>query len=119
MIENFDFYTPALELGKLLRDFKGENVVVLDLRDKNIWTDFFVICTVTSAAHSAGLEKRVYEFLPEHNLEEYHTKRKSPDGDEWRLIDLGGIVVHIMSETARNFYSLEKIWFDSKNILED
>ena len=119
MIENFDFYTPALELGKLLRDFKGENVVVLDLRDKNIWTDFFVICTVTSAAHAVGLEKRVYEFLPEHNLEEYHTKRKSPDGDEWRLIDLDGIVVHLMSETARNFYSLEKIWFDSKNILED
>ena len=114
-----NFEQAALTFGTILRDLKAESVVVLDLRQAHIWTDFFVICTVTSAAHAAGLEKRVYEFLPEHNLEEYHTKRKSPDGDEWRLIDLDGIVVHLMSETARNFYSLEKIWFDSKNILED
>lgn len=118
MIKNFDFYKPALELGNLLKDFKGEDTVVLDLREANIWTDFFVITTVTSAAHAGGLEKRIYEALDGYGLEEYHTKRKSPDGDEWKLIDLGGIVIHLMSETARNFYSLEKIWYGSKNILE-
>jgi iojap-like protein len=118
MINNFDFYKPALELGKLLEEFKGVNTVVLDLRDAHIWTDFFIITTVTSAAHAGGLEKRIHESLPEYGLEEYHTKRKSPDGDEWKLIDLGGIIIHLMSETARNFYALEKIWYDSKNILE-
>ena len=91
---------------------------MLDLRDAHIWTDFFIITTVTSAAHAGGLEKRIHESLPEYGLEEYHTKRKSPDGDEWKLIDLGGIIIHLMSETARNFYALEKIWYDSKNILE-
>lgn len=119
MIEHFDFYKPALELGKLLKDFKAEETIVLDLREKNIWTDFFIICTVTSTSHAAGLEKRVYEALPQYGLEEYHTKRKSPDGDEWKLIDLGGIVIHLMSKTARSFYTLEKLWYDSKNILED
>lgn len=119
MIENFDFYTPALKLGKFLQDSKGVNVVVLDLREANIWTDFFIIATVTSAAHSAGLEKKLYEEIPNLGLEEYRTKRKSPDGAEWRLIDLGGIVIHLMSETARKFYDLEKLRYDSKNILED
>ena len=118
MANNFDFYKPGIELGKLLKDFKAEDTVVLDLREKNIWTDFFIICTVTSAAHAGGLEKRIYEAMPQYGLEEYHTKRKMPDGDEWKLIDLGGIVIHLMSQTARNFYSLEKIWYDSKNILQ-
>lgn len=117
MIGNFDFYEPALAIGNLLKEFKGEDTVVLDLREANIWTDFFVICTVTSGTHAAGLEKRIYELLPKYNLEEYRTKRKSPDGNEWKLIDLGGIVIHLMTETARKFYSLEKIWFDSESIL--
>lgn len=119
METNFDFCKPAMELGKLLKDFKAEDVAVLDLRDKNIWTDFFIICTVNSVAHASGLEKRIYEAMPELGLEAYHTKRKMPDGDEWKLIDLGGIVIHLMSQTARNFYNLEKIWYDSKNILAE
>ena len=117
MSDSFDFYEPSLALGTLLKEFKGGDTVVLDLRDANIWTDFFIVTTVSSAAHAGGLEKRIYEALPQYGLEEYRTKRKSPDGDEWKLIDLGGIVIHLMSETARNFYALEKIWYDSKNIL--
>lgn len=118
MTETFNFYESALKLGKFLQDSKGVDVVVLDLREANIWTDFFIIATVTSTAHSAGLEKKLYEEIPKLGLEEYRTKRKSPDGTEWRLIDLGGIVIHLMSETARSFYDLEKLRYDSKNILE-
>jgi len=68
MIENFDFYTPALKLGKLLRDFKGENVVVLDLRDKNIWTDFFVIATISSGKQASGFEGKILEAAKEMNI---------------------------------------------------
>lgn len=118
MIENFDFYEPALSLGRFLRGSKAIDVLVLDLREANIWTDFFIIATVSSTAHAAGLEKKLYEEIPKLGLEEYHTKRKSPDGSEWKLIDLGGIVIHLMSETARKFYDLEKLRYDSKNILE-
>ncbi len=117
MIENFDFSEAALEIGKMLKEFKGEDTVVLDLREANIWTDFFIICTVSSATHASGLQKRIYEVLPKYDLEEFKTKRKVPDGDDWKLIDLGGIVIHLMNEKARKFYSLEKIWYDSKNIL--
>ena len=117
MIENFDFYTPALELGKLLRDFKGENVVVLDLRDKNIWTDFFVIATISSGKQAGGLEGKIMEAAKEMQIEEYRTIRKSPDGDEWKLLDFGSIVVHLMSPTARKFYDLERLWYDSPNLL--
>jgi ribosome-associated protein len=30
--------------------------------------------------------------------------------DEWRLIDLGAIVIHLMTEKARSFYELERLW---------
>ena len=112
------FEQAALQLGELLREQKAEDVVVLDLRPAHIWTDFFVIATVSSARHAGGLTDKVMEAAKDLQIEKYHTIRKSSDGDEWKLIDLGGIIIHLMSETARNFYALEKIWYDSKNILE-
>jgi ribosome-associated protein len=38
------------------------------------------------------------------------------DDDEWLLVDLGAIVVHVMTERARAFYELEKLWFQSPSL---
>ncbi len=42
------------------------------------------------------------------------TNRKAPDGDDWNLIDIGSVVVHLMSAPAREFYDLEKLWHAGK-----
>jgi len=107
----------ALALGALLRDHKGGSVMVLDVSGSNTWADYFVIATVTSSAHSRGLQKHVYESLKELDLDIRPARRKLPDGDEWALIDLGDIVVHLMTDTARRFYDLERLWFGAKDIL--
>ena len=112
-----DFYNNALEIGKFLSDAKAEDVVVLDLREANIWTDFFVIATISSGKQAGGLEGKIMEAAKEMQIEEYRTIRKSPDGDEWKLLDFGSIVVHLMSPTARKFYDLERLWYDSPNLL--
>jgi ribosome-associated protein len=108
----------AISLGKLIAEHKGLNVVVLDVTGKNSWADYFVIATVTSSAHSRGLQKHVFEALRELGLSLRPTKRKMPDGDEWMLIDLGDIVVHLMTETARGFYELEKLWFGAPDLMK-
>lgn len=109
----------ALALGALLRDHKGGSVMVLDVSGSNTWADYFVIATVTSSAHSRGLQKHVYESIKDLGLEIRPARRKLPDGDEWALIDLGNVVVHLMSETARRFYDLERLWFGAKDILAE
>jgi ribosome-associated protein len=108
----------AVSLGKLLVEHKGGDVVVLDVSGKNTWADYFIIATVTSSAHSRGLHKHVLESLRDLNLDIRPTKRKIPDGDEWTLIDLGDIVVHLMTPTARSFYELEKLCFGAPDLLK-
>ena len=100
----------AKEIAVLLEDGKGKDVKLLDVAKLNSWTDYFVICTISSAAHWQGLYRQVKDYVKENDLQIHVTNRKSPDGDDWNLIDIGSIVVHLMSETARNFYDLEKLW---------
>lgn len=104
----------ALEIAQLMEDGKGDNVVVIDVSDLNSWTDYFVIVTINSSAHWQGLYKQVKDYIKQNDLEIHLTNKKSPDGDDWNLIDLGNIVVHLMSKPARDFYDLEKLWHNGK-----
>ncbi|MCL2180621.1 MAG: ribosome silencing factor [Treponema sp.] len=96
-------------LSDLLRDHKGQDVCVLDLRKFNTWTDYFIIATVTSITHMDGLERHLKEYCRDNEIEIFGTSRKNP-GDEWRLIDLGSIIIHLMTQSLREFYELERLW---------
>ena len=115
--------TNALELGKLLNDHHGLNVVIMDMRTLNFWTDFFIIATVTSNTHLLGLERHIKDFVRERGLEILHRSRK-PEKDaelrseEWCLLDMGGIVIHLMSAKARSFFELERLWSAAPIIYE-
>jgi len=101
----------AIALGELLREHKGADVTVLDVRSLSDWTDFFVIATASSNTHLDGLERHIKDYCRGRNMEILRKSRKpSLENDEWRLIDLGRIVIHLMSKQARDFYELERLW---------
>lgn len=105
----------VIELAVLLADHKGVDAVALDLRNMNSWTDYFVIATVTSSTHMRGLLKHIKDFLGEHGMETLHKHAGSED-DEWSLVDCGTLVVHLMSQKARSFYDLERLWFQARKL---
>ena len=109
-MEDTSFAENSVELGKLLSDHKGLDAVVMDLRGLNAWTDFFVIATVTSGAHLKGLQKHVKEYAAEKGIDILRHQRKIAADDEWNLIDMGAIVVHLMTARSRSFYELERLW---------
>ena len=107
----------ALEIAQLMIDFKGEDVTVIDVSKLNSWTDYFVIVTINSSTHWKGLYKQVKDYVKQNDLEIHVPNRKTPDGDDWNLIDVGNIVVHLMSKEARDFYDLEKLWHAGEKLL--
>ncbi len=108
--------TKALEIAQLMEDYKGQDVTVLDVSGLNSWTDYFVIVTITSGAHWQGLYKQIKDYIAENDMQVHVTSNKSPQGDDWNLIDLGTVVVHLMSKDARDFYELEKLWHAAKKL---
>jgi len=99
----------ASVLGDLLKEHKGQDVSILDLRGINNWTDFFIIATVSSKTHTDGLERHIKDYCRENEIEILGSSRKNTD-DEWRLIDLGFMVIHLMTKHTREFYDLERLW---------
>jgi ribosome-associated protein len=113
----------AVALGELLRDHRGADVLVLDLRNLGAWTDFFVIATSSSDTHMDGLDRHIKEFCHERGIDILRRSHKpdgedapqpSPQGEgsplEWRIIDLGSIVIHLMNSKTRAFYDLERLY---------
>ncbi|MDR0463489.1 MAG: ribosome silencing factor [Treponema sp.] len=99
----------AEEIAFFLRDHKGENVTVIDLRGICNWTDFFIIATVSSKTHMDGIEKHFKTFCRDKEIDISGSSGKNND-DQWRLLDLGSIIIHLMTCAARDFYDLERLW---------
>ncbi len=108
----------ALSLAATLADHKSLDVVVLDVSAQASWTERFVVATATSLAHLRGLARFIDEERPGLGLARLR-RGSAADDDEWLLIDLGGIIVHLMTESARSFYELEKLWFQSPAVRVD
>ncbi len=107
----------VVELAELLESHRGRDTIVLDIHEHNSWTDYFVITTATSSTHLKGLLKYVRKFLSDHKVEPYRGRRNVTE-DGWALIDCGDFVVHIMSEKMRDFYELERLWFNGKVLFQ-
>jgi len=98
-----------VELTKIaLDDVKAQDVLVIDVREKNSITDFMVIATGTSNRQISAMREKVRELVK--------AKGVKPLGEEgagdsdWVLLDLDTVVVHMMTAASRQFYDLERLW---------
>lgn len=101
-----------------LADRKGVATVVIDLRGVSSFTDFFVITTATSSTHLGGLHRRLIEVL-EREVLRPPVGRRHIDESGWVLIDTGPIVIHLMTADVREFYDLERLWYEGTVIYRD
>ena len=87
---------------------KAENIQVLDVRENCDFADWMIIMTGTSTVHVKALGNRIGQAAKEAGQPPVGVE--APRDPEWVLVDLGDVVVHVMTERARQFYALEKLW---------
>lgn len=83
---------------------------------KNIvnFCDFFVICSGNNARQVNAISFAVEEGLAELG---FHVKpRRGTKDSLWIVFDTGDIVVHIFEKKAREFYNLEHLWQEAKEV---
>ena len=104
----------AYEVTKALDEKKGIDIKLLKIDKVSSLADYFLICTGTSNTHVRTLCDYAEYTLEQ--LGEPMLGREGHRGNSWELLDFGSIVVHVFTEEAREFYSLERLWADAEEI---
>jgi ribosome-associated protein len=102
----------AKRAAELALTKKATNTVIVDLRGVTDMTDFFVICTADSDRQVKSVADAIMDGLREDGEKPYHAEGLQELN--WVLIDYVDVVVHVFVKSARQFYSLEKLWGDAK-----
>ncbi len=87
---------------------KGEDVVMLDIRRRANFTDYFVIATGRSLIQARGIADAVVESCEDEYGAPVRTEGYNEGG--WILVDYGPVIVHVFLPQTREFYDLERLW---------
>jgi ribosome-associated protein len=99
----------AVVAARAADDRKARDVRVWDVRRQSTVSDYVVLCTVEAPAHLDAVEDELRRRI----REEFDRSPGHVDGRTragWTVVDYGGVVVHVMTESARTFYDLERLW---------
>ncbi len=93
---------------EVLNDMKARDISVVDVRGKTAVTDFMIVASGTSDRHVKAIAETVAYKAKEAGEAPLGTE--GVQEGEWALVDLNGVVVHLMLPKVRDFYSLERLW---------
>ena len=101
---------------KGIEEVKGENINIIDLRAiENTVCDYFIICDGSSNtqvnAIAGSIQKIVSKALKD---KPWHVEGEN--NATWILMDYVHVVVHVFQKETREFYDIENLWGDAKNI---
>lgn len=99
----------------ILSSKKGRNIVYIDVEDKTSLCDYFVICSGTSSTQVKSLAENLDEKMDkEHGVTP--RRREGVREGRWAVLDYQDVIVHIFNDETRDFYCLERLWEDGKNL---
>jgi len=105
----------ARTIANVLEEKKGENIVLIDIRELADFAEYFVLCSGTSVRMLQALADDVRQRVKEVYSLNGRIEGQSHDG--WILMDFGDVVLHLLSPDRRDYYRLEELWGDGKILL--
>ena len=104
----------ALLLAQAMDSKKGKDIRVLETDGVTTLTDYFVLCSGSSAPQLKALADAGEKAMKDHGIRPHHVEGHR--GGTWILQDYGDVVVHVFDKEARAFYDLDRLWADAKTV---
>lgn len=108
------------EIVKVLEDKKAKDIEVIEVKEKTVLADYFIVASGSSNIQVKSLKDDVV-YKIEENLDIKPKRQESDNRNRWNLLDYLDIVVHIFHQEEREFYQLEKLWHGpiTRHIVDD
>ena len=104
----------VLKISDLAHEKKAEDIKAYDMRGLTIITDVFLNCTATSVPQMKAVMNAIRNDMAKIGVKARHVEGDVEGG--WILIDYSDVIVHIFRKEAREFYDLDGMWGDAKEI---
>jgi ribosome-associated protein len=106
----------ALACAKAADEVKAENIRVWDMRGISSLTDYMVICSGSSMPQLRAILRDVAEQVEEIHAAKPHMTEGKVD-TKWVVLDYIDVMVHVMHDELREYYALEELWKDAKEVV--
>lgn len=95
----------AKEIAAMLDSKKAEEIEIIDLSGRDYIAQFVVIATSMAGKHSLSLLHYMEDELRSRGVRFYAIDK---DSEDWIIVDLGEVMVHIFTENHRKKYNIDE-----------
>ena len=99
-------------ITKLIKEKKGSDIYIIDVKKLSSLTDYFIICTSDSDPQTRAISNYIKKELSKKKIKPFQIE--GFQYMNWILIDYCDVVVHIFKKEIREFYNIERLWGDAK-----
>lgn len=107
----------ALIAVEALEDKKGNDITILDISEISVLADYFIIAGGSNRNQIQAMSDSVEEALGRAGYVPKQIEGYQSAG--WVLLDFKDIIIHVFSKEDREFYDLERVWRDGKEITKE
>lgn len=104
----------AREIAKILDSKKATDIKVLEIGELSSLGDYFVLASASNTTQTKALCDEIDDQMSKLGFEP--RRIEGYQSASWILLDYVDVIVHIFYKETREFYSLERLWADVKQI---
>lgn len=105
----------ALVAARVAEENRGQDIVILDMRELTPVFDYFVLASGASRRQLHAMSEEIDRAL-EQGLGDRRLGIEGYEESRWILLDYGDLVVHLFDRETRAYYALEDLWGQAKHI---
>jgi ribosome-associated protein len=104
----------AKQIYTAINNKNATSVKILDVSQITTLTNIFIIAVANNIRQTQAISDEIEEVLMRDTIpllqkEGYGTAK-------WILLDYGTVIVHVLYKEDAEFYALDRVWKDAKNI---
>jgi nicotinate-nucleotide adenylyltransferase len=104
-----------LQLCKILYNKKAMDIRAIEVTDKTIIADWFIVCSGRGVPQVKALSDELEEKAAEMGL--FPRRKEGYQEGRWIVLDFGDLLVHLFHPEERTYYNLERLWDDGQNVI--